>query len=162
MNSELYLPTGCLIEILRNINNSKDWFNVSLLCKEWNNVSKQEILYKSKRKQFLKLIKGTYSFNRIEYSILPNGKREGLYRSWHYNGIIYQEYNCVNGKLEGLFRSWYENGILSEECIYINDKKEGFYRSWYDNEILSLEYNNINDKQEGLLHSWHKNGILNQ
>jgi antitoxin component YwqK of YwqJK toxin-antitoxin module len=40
-----------------------------------------------------------------------------------------EEYYEVNGKKEGVYKSYHDNGQLSEICNYVNGKKNGEYIS---------------------------------
>ena len=52
---------------------------------------------------------------------IHNGKREGVYKSYHDNGQLFQEVNYINGKREGIYKSYHNNGQLWKEVNYIND-----------------------------------------
>ena len=55
----------------------------------------------------------------------PNGLRQGLWRTYHYNNIWY-EVNYVNGVANGTWRDWWcNNGQLRNEGYYVNGIKEG-------------------------------------
>ena len=51
------------------------------------------------------------------------GKREGIFRSYDYNGQLREEVNYISGKENGICKSYHENGQLNEEVNYINGKK---------------------------------------
>ena len=72
--------------------------------------------------------------NKIEFETeYFKGKKDGLFRSWYKNGILYEEITYKEGKKHGLSRHWYQNGQLQQEYTYKNDKKDGLYRYWYEN-----------------------------
>jgi len=52
-----------------------------------------------------------------------NGKKEGVYKSYHDNGQLFQEVNFINGKENGIYKSYWDNGQLLEEVNYIDGKK---------------------------------------
>ncbi len=79
-----------------------------------------------------------------------NGKREGIFKSYHLNNSNIAElfdvskntdktlHICiisyyVNGKLNGEFKSYYKNGQLCSICSYIDDKIQGEYKKYYSN-----------------------------
>jgi antitoxin component YwqK of YwqJK toxin-antitoxin module len=41
---------------------------------------------------------------------------------------VREEYFEINGKKEGIYKSYHENGKLEEICNYIDGKKEGEYK----------------------------------
>lgn len=99
-----------------------------------------------------KYIKKYYSeiHNRIheEYFQL-NGKKEGEYKSYGYNGNVNRVYNYVNGKLHGEWKNFYDNGQLSSIGNYVDDKLQGEYKSYYDNGNLLTVCNYIDGKLHG-------------
>ena len=51
------------------------------------------------------------------------GKKEGIYKSYHDNGQLWEEINYINGKMNGIYKSYYSNGELEFEVNYIDDIK---------------------------------------
>jgi len=60
---------------------------------------------------------------RQEYFIL-NNKKEGIYKSYHYNGQLWKEVNYIDDKKNGIYKSYHENGQLEEEVNYIDGVDE--------------------------------------
>jgi len=54
-----------------------------------------------------------------------NGKQEGEYKSYHWNGQLWVICNYKNGAFEGEYRSYHKNGQLHLICNYKNDKYRG-------------------------------------
>ena len=54
---------------------------------------------------------------------MMNGKKEGVYKSYHEKGQLFQKVNYINGKREGIYKSYHDNGQLLEEINYIDGKK---------------------------------------
>jgi antitoxin component YwqK of YwqJK toxin-antitoxin module len=52
-----------------------------------------------------------------------NGKIEGVYKSYHDNGQLFEEINYIDGLIQGIFKSYHENGELYVEVNYIDGKK---------------------------------------
>jgi len=69
-----------------------------------------------------------------------NGKKEGIYKEWFYNGTLKIECNYINGMKNGFYKE-YDNydGSLSLECTFIDDKLNGIYKEYYENGILWKE-----------------------
>ena len=88
------------------------------------------------------------------------GKRDGLWRSWHENGQLRTEKNYKDGKGDGLSMRWYENGQLQREYNYKDGKRDGLWRGWYANGQLEREKNYKDGKGDGLYRGWHENGQL--
>jgi antitoxin component YwqK of YwqJK toxin-antitoxin module len=49
-----------------------------------------------------------------------NGKRDGDYKKWYYNGQPSMKYTFVNGQCKGDYKQWNENGQLLEHGIYVD------------------------------------------
>ena len=58
-----------------------------------------------------------------EEYFIHNGKKEGVYKSYHYNGQLYKEVNYIDGIENGIEKSYWINGKLKEEVNYIDGKK---------------------------------------
>lgn len=52
-----------------------------------------------------------------------NGKKDGLFKSYHPNGCLFEEKNYKNGLLEGESKSYDEFGHLLYKNFYKNDQK---------------------------------------
>ena len=88
-----------------------------------------------------------------------NGKREGTWTSYHFNGRKMEEGEYKSGKQEGLWTVWHFNGKKLAEGHYKNGKEEGFWTFWYDRTgTKKWEGNFENGKQEGVWVSWDMNG----
>jgi antitoxin component YwqK of YwqJK toxin-antitoxin module len=98
-------------------------------------------------------------FIRCEYK---DGKFNGLYQSWHPNGQLYRNYNYKNGELNDIQMEYYPNGKLELEANYRNGEADGLYREWYDDgqQFMKCWYNN--GKLEGLYKLWWDNGQLKE
>ena len=64
--------------------------------------------------------------------ILQNGCT-GIYKSYHINGFVKEEYFHNNCEIEGEYKSYHSNGNIEETCNYINGKKHGKWIKYYDN-----------------------------
>jgi antitoxin component YwqK of YwqJK toxin-antitoxin module len=87
-----------------------------------------------------------------------DGKRNGLYRVWHYNGKLEKEMNYKDGRIEGLYREWYLNGKLFEESNYKDGELDGLSRNWYENGHLKEEGNYKDGEIDGLYREWDEDG----
>jgi antitoxin component YwqK of YwqJK toxin-antitoxin module len=57
------------------------------------------------------------------FIIKIDGKREGIYKSYHKNGQLSCEVNYIDGKRNGIFKSYHRDGELWGEVNYIDGKK---------------------------------------
>ena len=60
--------------------------------------------------------------------IIKNGKRTGIWKSYHTNGNIYSENKYKKGILNGKTAAYYPNGNVQYMGLYINNKKDD---SWF-------------------------------
>ena len=77
-----------------------------------------------------------------------NGKEEGEYKSYHYNGQLWEIYNNIDEKRQGEYKSYYSNGQLCGICNYIDGKLKGEYKLYHDNGQLKEICNYIDDKRQ--------------
>ena len=73
---------------------------------------------------------------------LDEGKIDGEYVEYYYNGYLKNISNFKNGELEGKFLSYYDNNVLMEEINYQNGLMEG---------ERILYWNNGNVKEKNIL-----------
>ena len=66
--------------------------------------------------------------NKKIIGIYKNGKKEGIWKSWHENGNIHTVVPYLNGKLNGYFIEYRDNGKVVSYNRYIN----GIYSSVKD------------------------------
>jgi uncharacterized protein len=61
-----------------------------------------------------------------------NGKIEGVYKKYYYNGQIYIICNFINGILHGEYKSYHKNGQLFNECYHVDGKLNGEYKQYHN------------------------------
>jgi len=88
----------------------------------------------------------------------PRG--DGVYRAWHANGTLAEEYTRVEGQIVGARREWHDNGALAKEISYVNGKKHGIVRQWNRDGKLLGEY--MMDNGRGIEREWSEDGSLFQ
>jgi len=72
---------------------------------------------------------------------LRNGKKEGNWKSYHYNtGRKSYEGTFKDGKEDGLIIKWYENGQKWIEGTSKDGKRDGLWTFWYVNGQKMYEY----------------------
>jgi antitoxin component YwqK of YwqJK toxin-antitoxin module len=86
--------------------------------------------------------------------------KEGLYKTYHFDGQLYEECFYMNNKKTGLYKSYYDNGQLEEETNYINGKPDGISKRYYENGQLESECTYVNGKKDGLCKIYYENGEL--
>ena len=116
-----------------------------------------------------------------ELGRFKDGKRHGLWRSWHENGQKKREGSYKDGKQNGLWAGWnengqkkaevslkdgkqllrtsfYGNGQKKDEIILKDGKPDGLWAAWHANGQKKAEGTYKDGKQNGLLRMWHMNG----
>jgi antitoxin component YwqK of YwqJK toxin-antitoxin module len=89
-----------------------------------------------------------------------NEIKEGVYKSYYYNGKPCVICDYINGKKEGLFIMYDINGQIRVECYYIDDKKEGIYKSYWPNGQLNEIYKCNDGKMEGIYKNYDRRGFI--
>ena len=98
--------------------------------------------------------------NFLEKGNYVDGKKEGLWKSYHPFPILYEEGDYLGGKKEGLWKTYYENGQLKYEDIYVDGDNEGIGKNYHENGQLEQEGLWKNGEQEGLWKEYYENGQL--
>lgn len=143
-----------ILHLFSIITEPTTFLNLLQLNKLFYNIGKEHIPIK--RKQFLKFVRKELT----EYYILPNGKREGLYKRYYEQGPLASEHYYLQGKLHGLYRTWFPWGQLQLERHYHSGKKHGVERKWYANGQLAEKCRYVANKLRGQYHAWYPNGKL--
>ena len=91
-----------------------------------------------------------------------NGKEEGAWISYHYNGQLAYKGNFKNGKEEGAWISYHVNGQLFSKGNYKNGKEEGAWISYHVNGQLFSKGNYKNGKKEGAWVSYNSDGTVDK
>lgn len=62
-----------------------------------------------------------------------NGKKEGNYVSYYYNGQILVECSYINNLIQGYYKIYYYNGNIALKCFYKDDKRDGEFINYDSN-----------------------------
>ena len=89
---------------------------------------------------------------------LRNGRRHGVVRVWHKNGVLANEERYQNGLLHGVSRQWSETGRLLGEYRMIHGT--GIQRTWHENGRLQLEFSTVRGDFSGRYRLWLNDGKL--
>lgn len=92
--------------------------------------------------------------------VIKDGKKNGLYQSWHENGELAVIGNYKNDKAEGEFKKYYESGELYSKSNYKNGEAEGEFRWYYEDGSLKQKSKYLNDKEHGKTLLYDRNGVL--
>ncbi len=89
---------------------------------------------------------------------LRNGKRHGLVRTWHRNGVAASEERYRDGVLHGVCRQWDEGGRLLGEFEMKNGT--GLQHEWHENGRLKIEISTVRGVFCGRNRIWLQDGTL--
>jgi hypothetical protein len=89
---------------------------------------------------------------------MRNGRRRGVVRVWHKNGVLASEERYQNGLLHGVCRQWSEAGRLLGKYRMIHGT--GVQRVWHENGRLQLEFSTVNGDFSGRYRLWLHDGAL--
>lgn len=78
------------------------------------------------------------------------GKREGLWVSFHFLGGASDKHTYINGRLNGPAEAYFTTGRLHYKGNYENQKKEGSWEYYFSTGELSSKGNFIRGKKDGL------------
>lgn len=118
-----------------------------------NDVCNNEFIYLNGKKHGIKKKKDLSGFKIVSYN---NGVKHGMvYDCFHY-GNLYAKYSYRNGKLNGKYECFWYNGELEYQDNYKNGKKHGISYKWYSNGQLADMYTYKNGNLDGLYKIWHK------
>lgn len=76
-----------------------------------------------------------------------NGKYEGKYESFFYEGKPFEAAEYANNKLHGENLTYFRNGVLQTRETIIDDKREGLYQRFYSTGSPELIYHYKNNKR---------------
>jgi hypothetical protein len=91
-------------------------------------------------------------------SPVTRGRRHGVSRTWHPNGILATEQHFKNGLLHGRCRQWDEAGKLLGEFVMRHGT--GVQREWHDNGQLKIEVSTVGGQFCGRNRIWLRDGTL--
>lgn len=89
---------------------------------------------------------------------LRKGRRHGVVRVWHKNGIRASEERYQNGLLHGVCRQWNESGRLLGKYPMVHGT--GIQREWHDNGKPQLEVSTVRGEFSGRNRMWLRDGTL--
>jgi MORN repeat variant len=89
---------------------------------------------------------------------LRNGRRHGIARTWHKNGVLATEEPYQNDLLHGVCRQWNEAGKLLGKYRMIHGT--GLQRAWHTSGKLQLEVSTVRGEFSGRNRIWLRDGSL--
>jgi len=87
-----------------------------------------------------------------------NGKKDGLWLSYHFNGIM-KDSSFYNAGNPAMIMGWHSSGYMSDSSVYHNDGT-AIHKYWFDNGQLSHTGQSFAGKRDATWQYFHKNGKL--
>lgn len=87
-----------------------------------------------------------------------NGKKDGLWLSYHFNGIM-KDSAFYNAGQPTMIIGWHSNGFMSDSSVYGNDGA-AIHKYWFDNGQPSHTGQSSGTNKEGNWQYFHKNGKI--
>ena len=97
----------------------------------------------------------------IEEGFYKDGRKTGVWKSYHPNGKLKSEITFVNNRPFGFARFYFPNGSIQEEGIWENNRWMGAYKTYYENGKTFYDWKfNETGKREGQQKYFYNNGQL--
>jgi len=113
------LPIEIFYQIINLVSDQKTFNSISRSCKSLNFICNDSVVQKNFKQKIMKKICRQVNFSsRMEYFILPNGSKEGEYKSWNSDGQLLEQSFYKEGKFNGEYKLWHENGILKKHYFF--------------------------------------------
>ena len=92
----------------------------------------------------------------MSVGVEKNGKEDGHWVYYHYNGTKWTEGDYRNGVRVGVWKVWFDDGHISQEYHADN----GPFKSWYPSGAMESEGQFVNGKRDGQWTFYHPNGKI--
>lgn len=89
---------------------------------------------------------------------MRNGRKHGVHRTWHKNGVLASEEPYLNGLPHGICRQWDEQGQMLGKYKMVHGT--GVQRAWHDNGQLQMEVSTVRGEFSGRNRIWLRDGTL--
>ena len=126
-------------------------------------VEKEDLLFYKKFSIFSPLdflYPFTGEISGLQSGSFKNGKREGLWVSYHKNGNIGIKEIYKDGKRDGFYEMYYEYGQLLDKGNYKNRSRDGLWETYYESGQLWYTSNYKDGGLNGLQVEYYQNGQL--
>ena len=89
---------------------------------------------------------------------IKNGKREGLWTTYHENGQLRVRSIYKDGKNNDLHQEYYEDGVLWKTMMFKDNEYDGLHVVYYGNGQVRYQGQYEDGKQEGCWEFFHEDG----
>ena len=94
--------------------------------------------------------------------IRVKGVRNGIYRSWHENGQLEEQFSYVDNKRHGDYKLYYENGQLERHYQFVDGWRHGDCKDWFENGQLWREFHYNKGVPQGVYKVYYQDGCLKE
>jgi antitoxin component YwqK of YwqJK toxin-antitoxin module len=74
------------------------------------------------------------------YFVDDANRKQGAYKEFYSNGMLYMHVFYLNGRREGLLEMFFSDGQLKFSVMCVDDNFEGLYTSYHDNGALNHHF----------------------
>lgn len=125
-----------------------------------NGRLKSQIQYRSGKEHGVSRYYHEVYGSMIVEAHMKNGKKEGEYSRYYFNGNREYQAFYTNDVLNGIERSWTKEGQLVAETHFKDGKKDGPYAAWYENGVQMAKGAFKNDLEDGEWEIYDQRGVL--
>ena len=79
---------------------------------------------------------------------------------WSTTDVLAESFYLNDGKIEGLYKSYHENGMLAEIGFYKDGKANGHFKRYYSDGQLAADVHYRDDKFDGYCEFFNQDGTL--
>ena len=79
---------------------------------------------------------------------------------WSTTDVLAESFYLSDGKIEGLYKSYHENGMLAEIGFYKDGKANGHFKRYYSDGQLAADVHYRDDKFDGYCEFFNQDGTL--
>lgn len=138
----------CLSQIIKKTRNCS-------ICK-----TKYNLHYLPQRNNLELIIESLEYGRQIEYTVNSSGEKHGISIVKNRDGNIVSKYSYIDGKLDGPFIEYYWNGHMKFLGKYKNGLQEGDYCEWYEDGTILEESKYVDGVKHGLCIYYMKDGYI--
>lgn len=109
-----------------------------------------------------KFISYYYNGNKKKEGTYLNGEENGLFKEYSEDGKLDFEYHMKSGEFNGSFKVYYETGILKKSGNFLNGKKNGSFIEYDEAENIIATYTMRNDQLDGIFYYYTKGKITKE
>ena len=97
---------------------------------------------------------------RVPDGYVANLKKDGVWTKYDAKGSRIQETTWLEGKREGVFSTWHPDGGIAQTGAYVNGLQSGRWSTWSAAGQLMCDMTYVDGQLHGAFCSYHSNGVV--